>query len=334
MSHFGCYEGKEFLDLDIPPRTWLVENIMRENDSVILVGNEKSGKSLCIFQLICSLTTCHPFFDHFNVPKPCRVVYIQLEGELGDSQDRMKRMIKALDINPDLFHINFFPPLELQERAKMLQLADTIENQVNPEKKGAIIRPDVVIIDPIYFAYIGSLNDDEVVRKFIGNIRILKDRLKCAVILVHHTHKQKFDYAGGKVDEGDEAIFGSKIFKAWADHILLFTFDSRTNLRILACNTQRSGDIIKECVLKLVEPDPLYFERTEKGENREDLVINLLRQEDNKNGLTVKEISKMVEVCEKTVYTSLKKPLTNGIVIKSTTRPVIYIYNRKGNEIL
>lgn len=319
------------MNLNLPPRNWLIENIIREHDSVILVGNEKSGKSLFIFQLMCSFTTGHPLFDYFNVQRPARVVYIQLEGELNDSQSRMKRMIKTLDINPEYFHLNFLPPQELEQREKVLQLAGVIEKQLNPKREGDIIRPDVIIIDPLYFAYMGSLNDDEAVRQFIGNIRILKDRLKCAVILVHHTHKQRFDYTGGKVDEGDEAIFGSKLFKAWADHILLFTFDKETQLRTLACNTQRSGDISKECVLKLIEPDPLYFERIErlgKLDTKDELVLRLLSQTENKNGLTVKQIATLLDAGERTIYASLKKPLASGELYKlDGKRPIRYCYN-------
>ena len=101
MSHFKNYVGSEFLTAEFPKRDWLIENICRKNDSVILVGNEKSGKSLFVFQLLCSLTSCHPFLDIYNVPKALKVVYIQLEGEIADSQDRMKRMIKTIDIVPE-----------------------------------------------------------------------------------------------------------------------------------------------------------------------------------------------------------------------------------------
>ena len=59
MSNFGVYLGKQFFGLKLKKRKFLVENVIREKDSVILVGNEKSGKSLLTFQLICSLTSCY-----------------------------------------------------------------------------------------------------------------------------------------------------------------------------------------------------------------------------------------------------------------------------------
>jgi len=332
MSKFGSYKGDDFLKLKLPPRDWLVENIMRVGDSVILVGTEKSGKSLLTLQLICSLTSCHPFLDRYNVIRNNRVTYVQLEGELSDAQDRLKRMIKSLDIDPTLFHYMFYPPLRLQEHDYTLGFIEKIEQHYNP--KGEIkIRPDVVIIDPIYFAFTGSLSNDEIVRKFIGNLRILKDRLNCTVILVHHTHKQRWSYVGDVIDEGDEAIFGSKFLKAWADHTMLFIYDKKKEIRTLSCNTQRSGDIVKQCYLKLVEPNPLYFEEMDKEPTKEFSILALLQKPEFQDGLTSDNIMQMLEIRKTTFYKSIKDPLAEGVLIKvDDVRPLRYRYCREAAE--
>lgn len=341
-SNFGTYKGDKFLALDIPPREWLVEKLCRRNDSVILVGNEKSGKSLFIFQLICSLTSCHPFLDRYAVLKPCKVVYVQLEGELGNSQDRFKRMIKTVDLHPELFTYMFYPPLEMEDKSYTDGLAMVILKNLNPEAKHykeMVIKPDVVIIDPIYFAFRGSLSNDELVRKFIGNLRIFKDKLECAIILVHHTHKTRWDIKGNKINEGDEALFGSKFFKAWADHILLFLYDPYTLTRILMCNTQRSGDIMRECYLKLIEPDPLYFveERMDdRAPNKDYSIVELLKTSEYLQGLSAGQIIEYLNISKPTFYKSIKQPLAQGIIIKlDGERPIKYcIPKRKEDNVL
>ena len=315
MSNFGIYSGKEFLEKNLKKREWLIENIMRESDSVILVGNEKSGKSLLIQQLICSLTTQHPFIDRWAVLKPCRVSYVQLEGELGDTQDRYKRMIKYIEFDPKNFQILFLPPLELQNRSGILSL----QKELQPHK------PDVVIIDPIYFAFTGSLSDDGLVRKFIGHIRILKDSLNCAVMLIHHTHKVRWSNQGSMIMEGDEAIFGSKFLKAYPDHTLLFIYDKKNNVRILSCETQRSGDIIKRATLKLIEPDPLYYEETEQNPPKSEVVYDLLKNPSYSEGLTVEQITKELSFSRNLFYKAIKLLIKEGKVIKTDDRrPVIY----------
>lgn len=321
MSNFGTFGGEEFLSKVLPTRQFLVNNVLREHDSVILVGNEKSGKSLFIFQLMCSLTTQHPFLDRFDVNKECKVTYIQLEGELSDSQDRMKRMVKTLDFNPKLFQIMFLPSLNLEEKGSM----HSVVNEIKKYHK-----PDIVIIDPLYFAFDGDLNDNRVIRKVTGHVRIMKDLLGCAVILVHHTHKMRWNMFGGKLEEGDEAIFGSKFLKAWPDHIILFNYDVKTNTRIFTCTTQRSGDVMKQCALRLVEPDPLYFEEvTDHRYGSEHLIMELLNKEEFVGGLTVDEIIKHINISRTVFYRSVKNLLTNGKLIKNTeTRPIVYRVKR------
>ena len=322
--------GSEFLLKTFPKRDWLIEGICRKGDSVILVGNEKSGKSLFVFQLLCSLTSCHPFLDLYNVPKALKVVYIQLEGEIADSQDRMKRMIKTLDINSDNFHLRFSAPLNLENKGFSDGLAMDILKNFNPKGKitgQELIKPDIVIIDPIYFAFTGSLNEDKDVRAFLGNLRTFKDTLDCAIILVHHTHKTRLNYKGNVIEEGDEALFGSKFLKAWADHILLFMFDKKTKLRTLSCDTQRSGDIITACELRLIEPEPLYFEKVDKEATKDLVVVDLLKREDFREGLLVEDIKEKLGLSSSSFYRSIKQPLAQGMVVKSNTRPLKYSYN-------
>lgn len=323
MSNFGYFTGKIFLELELSPREWLVENIIRKGDSVIFVGNEKSGKSLFIFQLICALTSGQPFLNTYSITKPCRVAYFQLEGELSDSQDRLKRMLNTLDCNLDLIDYYFYPPIELQNHEYAVGLTKVIE---------ANGKPDILIIDPIYFSFTGSLNHDEIVRKFIGEIRILKDKLGCAVILVHHTHKKRFTVDGYDIDEGDDVLFGSKFLKAWADHILMFMYDTKKALRTMTCTTQRSGDIVQKCEVRLIEPNPLYFETLDKKVTSEALVMNLLYS-GYKNGLPAEEIMKHLDISKNNFYESIKSLLHQKVIVKSHTRPVIYIYNwEKFNE--
>lgn len=317
MSDFGVYNGNEFLKLELKKREWLIEGILREKDSVLFVGNEKSGKSLFIFQLIFSLTSQHPFLDLYSVNRPLRVSYVQLEGELGDSQDRMIRMLKTLDFEPSMFQILFLPPQELHTRTGIFGLREQL----------SFHKPNVVVIDPIYFAFTGSLSDDEVVRQFIGNIRVLKDSLGCAIVLVHHTHKSRFTNTGDVILEGDESTFGSKFLKAYPDHTILFTYNKRTGVRTFSCDTQRSGDILKLCNLELIEPEPLYFKRVEASKiTKSDLIMGLLKLGEHSEGLAAEDIMKKTGLNKNQFYESIKQPLAENKVSKTHTRPVIYRY--------
>lgn len=315
MSDFGSYTGSQFFDLKFPPRAFLIDKFMKEKDSVILVGESKAGKSILVFQLITALTSTHPFLDTYSVLRPLKVTYVQLEGELHDSQDRFNRMIGAIDFDKDLFNIIFSEPLQLQNSDGLADLKKRIE---------ALGKPDVIIIDPIYFAMVGSLSDDDLVRRFIGNVRILKDYFGCAVILVHHTHKIKLDQKGNVIYEGDNALFGSVFFQAFADHMFLFRYDKVANLRYLTCDTQRAGDIIKDIRLRLVEPDPLYFEIVTTDITNWTKIHDLMFNKPKEPGYSCQEVEQALGMKRDTFYRSIKEPLRDKLLFKYKPEKVVY----------
>ena len=313
MGDFGIYRGDEFLKMELKPRSFIIENMLRDKDTVLLVGDEKAGKSLLVLQMICSLTSMHPFLDKFGVLKQCKVSYLQLEGELGETQDRFKRLMKMMEITPELFQLLFLGPLNFENE----QVSKNITHQLKA------FSPDIVIIDPLYQAMSGSLSDDCSVRKFIGNVRILKDSLNCSLIIVHHTHKLRRDRDGFAISEDDEATYGSKFLKAYPDHTILFSYDKGSGIRTLTCSTQRSGDIEKSVRLRLVQPDPLYFEEIIEDDlsNRELVFKELIFK--NPLGLTADEVVSKLGVKKVTFYRSMKK-LLGKFIEKSGSKPVFY----------
>lgn len=321
MSNFGFYTGKQLLEMKLKKRDWIIKNLIRYKDSVILVGDAKAGKTLLKQQLICSLTSGHPFLDKYDIVNPCKVIDIQLEGELEDTQDRFKRMISTIDFNPEMYHILFDAPLELNTLQQTFKLIKKIGNQCNGKP------PDLIFIDPVYFAFKGSLSDDLLVRLFLGNIRIIKETFDCTMVLVHHTHKIRINWQTGElIDEGDEAMFGSKFFRAFPDHILMLVYDKKNDLRVLTCSTQRSGEITDRTQLKLIQPEPLYFKEVDEQPTREDVILEWLRKAKEKdiNGFTYEDIEQNTDLSKGTIYSSLKILVSKKLVIKSNSRPVRY----------
>jgi hypothetical protein len=248
---FRSYSGTELLGLKFNKRPWLVDRVMRERDSVLFVGNEKVGKSLFIQQMMFNMTSGTPFLDQFDVARECRVSYLQLEGELEDTQDRAERMIRSnVQFKPENFQILFYPTVDMQDLNVTQELFKAIMQ---------FHQPDLVVVDCVYAAMRGSLSDDEAVRAFLSNVRWLKNALHCAVLMIHHRRKSRFDNHGKVVEEDDDSTFGSKFLKAFPDSIFMFSLNQKTMQRTLTCATQRSGDIVRDTEIVLNEPDPLYF---------------------------------------------------------------------------
>lgn len=327
MSNFGVYDGHTFLTKQLPKREWIIEGLLKEKDALLWVGQEKSGKTLFSMQaFLCCLTTAHPLIDKYAVPRPRKVTYVLLEGDLGESQDRVLRLQKQLDIEPHNFIFMFLPRLMLHKEDGQYGLLHLV-GEIKKHKCH-----DVVVIDPLYRAFCGSLVDDNIVRDVVSNFDRLKDELDCALVIIHHTHKKKFDIKGKIISEGDEAVFGSVWIKAWASQIVMQTYDQTTGLRSFYCNTQRGGDIIKECNLKLIQPDPLYFmEDTTINPTESNwgiAIIDLLHRPEFKEGLMIKEIMSILNISENAFFKSIKMAGAKEYILKNNKiRPVRYYYN-------
>jgi len=313
---FGYYSLVELFKMKLLPRGWLVKGFVHVKDSVLLVGGEKAGKTLIAFQLACAMTSKHPFLDmeEYEVVKECKVSYLQLEGEIEDTVDRLRLMKKSIDLEPKNFQLGFLPPLNFEDPETTAQVIKNVTAQHHP---------DVIFIDPVYFALEGDLSDNKAVRKFIGQIRILKEKLDCAIILIHHTHKAKTGQYGQMIDEGDEASFGSKFFKAYPDHTILFNYDKKRDIRVLSCATQRSGTIVRNLNLRLIEPDPLYYRVTHDVPTKE-LVVYQCMPEDG-SPCNYAHIHACTKLSRQTIYATVRDLVEEGRIIKDDSRrPVLY----------
>lgn len=249
---FGVYRGQDFMQFAFSPKEFLIDGLINRGDSVFLVGSPKSGKSLFVKQMICSLTSGHPFLNKFEISKPSSVLYVQLEGEAPETKDRFEKMKKKCDLDDTKLTMFYSDPMRLEIEEGLTDFYRAVDI--------AGTQYDVIIIDGLYLSFNGSLSDDEAVRKVLGNLRRIKNRYHSTMIVVHHTHKTKLNQDGEIIIEGDEAIFGSQFLRAWPDHIMMISHEKKSDLRILTCSTQRSGQIEKSVKMKLVQPDPLYFD--------------------------------------------------------------------------
>lgn len=316
---FKSYGGKEFMAAEFPKRPWLIESLMRELDTVLLVGQEKAGKSLIAKQIICSLTSGHPFLDKFKVVKQSRVTYVQLEGEIADTQDNFRKMLQSIDFEPSLFQLIYCNSLALEDGKDVLALLAEIQK---------CHKPDVLIIDPLYMAMRGSLIEDVPVREFWGSIRKLKGVLGCSVIIIHHAHKLKFTRDGRPIEEGDGATYGSAFLKAYPDNTFFLAHNKKDGTRVFSCQTQRKGDIEKSIRLNLVQPDPLYFEESEQqGATDEGAILRLLQE--HPEGMPREEIETKLKMSSSGFFRGIKKM---GTLVEKKGRPAMYRINMKRGE--
>ena len=253
-SKKGFLTWHEMMKLPHEENNYLIDKFLWEGQVCMLLAKEKVGKSLLSKQMICALTSGDALFDEYDVSKKNVVCYLQLEGDRGETKSRFTSMSNGLNVGKENFYWRFYDRLCLDKDKD----CDGLVNEISRLHRN----PDVIFIDPVYMACSGSLSNDEVVRKMIGNIRRIQDVFGCAVVLVHHEHRQAKTTEGKHIDEGDNAIMGSFAFKAFVSHVIRVTLKGTPPnvTRILKCDTQRNGGVESKVELILNE-NPLMYKK-------------------------------------------------------------------------
>ena len=215
-------------------------------------------------------------------------------------------MVKAVGANPGNLRWLYLPHLPMDLTTSALDLIKLIKEEFGD------YNPDVIFIDPLYtLASTGSLRDDEVAGRIVSNLNQVKLHFNSTMVLVHHEHRSKVDQKGQNRG-GDNAIFGSFIWKAWPDHILRFQAPSKKT-RVLTCDTQHSGSVVSNVKLNFNEPSPLFLTSKKIQTQTEKIIINLFKKQDV---LSVKDIEDFSTSSKSTIYRSLRKLINQGEVAK------------------
>lgn len=253
-------DGNDLINLPFETNDYLIENLLWKNDTVFILAQEKAGKSIFSFQMALSLTCGEPFLEMFDVARPMKVLYVQAEGSLSETQDRIRRSIKKLNWNPDLWRHYYPPALSLDTDEGYNDFVDVI--------RAGEFQPDIIFLDPLYMAMEGDLSDNKAARKFCRNIRRLKETFDCAVLVNHHEHRPKLNQMGNRIEEGDGSIMGSFVWKAFASHVLRMKIVKekgvdieKSKVRKVTCGTQRSGNVTDDIEIRIVDANnDLFFE--------------------------------------------------------------------------
>lgn len=229
----------------------LITEILWPQDVVMILGNEKAGKSVLALQMACCLTTGQAFLDKYAIPKKVPIVYLQTEGKKDLTTDRLKRMHEAIDLDPTLFYHVYQKMFPLDMEGNLKTMISILANL--PQK------PEVLFIDSLYTSMMGDMNENSDTRSFITSVSQLVENFKLAVPIIHHERKESRDERGNIIDTGDKASYGSVFWRAWVEHIL-YLKRHKDQSRTLTCDTQRSGQVTVREDLILLHEVPLCFE--------------------------------------------------------------------------
>jgi hypothetical protein len=184
------FSAEEFKASNITKPKFYIDRWLPERGKIMIYAPAKSGKSFLCMQLAHCLGQGIEFL---NMPtQGGKVLYIQFE--LGE--EILRNRLQSTNITYENVFVGTSFTLKL----------DTKDGQNKLELAVSSVRPNVLILDPLYKAITGDENEATDMRIICDFLDYIIETYLCSVILIHHTGKDKSK--GGR---------GSSVFEDWVD---------------------------------------------------------------------------------------------------------------------
>jgi AAA domain len=209
----------------LPDPEWLVERLITERAAAMVFGPSGVGKSFFAINMLLSIATGTAFFGFPT--RQGRVLYVAGEGHGG-----MKKRVQAwkrshaLARVPDAFFI--LNSIDLADREEVEALIAQL-SEVNPA---------VVVFDTLAQCSSADENAAEEMRPVLQNIGLIQERLRAAVVVLHHSTKAK-----------KEVERGSSSIRAAMDVVILL--EKRATAILVVNDKQKDDEPSKGLSLRL-----------------------------------------------------------------------------------
>lgn len=194
--------------LAMPPKEWLISEVLGAGDLGMLYGPPGSGKTFVVVDLIFSACLGRQWAWRFDTARPLNVAYCAGEG-LSGLPARFKAAAEYYATD-DLPNFTFFPTVPQLHKGTSTTF-DTLENierfvreWQQREAEGTAKKLDLLILDTLHSATVGAEeNSASDMGRVLATMKEAQKALGCAVLLVHHTNKS------GSAERGSSALRGA-----------------------------------------------------------------------------------------------------------------------------
>lgn len=173
--------------------SWAVQDWLPDKSITFLVSPPESYKTWILLDLVVSVATGTPFLGEYAVNKTGAAIVIQQEDSHEGLTDRLALIIESklhamARIGEEVWQIPTLPDIPVYiHPSRMLRfdnkkVVDELEEQIK------IIRPRVVVIDPLY----STTSVDNYMSATAEQMMVLKtwrDKYGCSFVIAHHSKK-------------------------------------------------------------------------------------------------------------------------------------------------
>ncbi len=184
-----CLPASELAAREVPPREWLVPDLIPAANVTLLSGDGGTGKSLLALQLAVGVALGREWVG--ARPSPGRAVFLSAEDELDELHRRLAGISDALGVGlGDLADVVLIP---LAEEDALLVTEDRTTGDVKETPLWRAVclavethAPRLLVLDTSADLFGGGESDRKQVRQFVSMLRRLAIRAGMAIVLLSH----------------------------------------------------------------------------------------------------------------------------------------------------
>lgn len=272
----------------VPPRHWLVPDLIPGRTVTLLTGDGGTGKSLIALQLAAACALGGPWLGRKVAPGPA--LFISAEDDEDELHRRLGDVVAAEGAGfADL------DQLALRSLAGEDALLTTLDARTGQQRATDLFReidaymadlaPALLVLDTLADLFPGNENDRAQARHFIGLLRGLAIRHDCAVVLL--AHPSLSGLASGSGTGGSTAWSNSVRSRLYFSRIVQDGYEADTAKRVLTTKKANYGEIGGELVVTwqggvfVPEAAETSLDRMADAAAAERVFLKLLRQFNN-----------------------------------------------------
>jgi hypothetical protein len=228
---YRLYSVEDLVELKDDPSKWIVPNMIPRVGRVIVYGVGSAYKSSVMFDTSIAVASGGALLERMPVVRSFGpVILLSCEGSIYTNRDRLMAFMRSRNVLPSSVRLFYGQqPLELRRDEGANALTRMVE----------LIRPAMVVIDPLVSFFGGNENDTEQVTAFTRRLDKLIQQYEFALVIIHHANKAS-------------EIRGSSALQAWTDGLIKLeltrnaeipSFPEKKDLITVRAEKQRDGEV-------------------------------------------------------------------------------------------
>lgn len=174
--------------------SWLVEDWLPDKSITFLISPPESYKTWLLLDLAVSVSSGQPFLGSYQVNNVGPTLIIQQEDSHSGLTDRLALIVEQklnmnANVDGDMWQVPSMPDLPIYVHPSRKLRFDDKKVLEELEKQIEIIKPKVIMIDPLY-STTGSA--DNYMADLANKMMVLKtwrDKYGCSFLIAHHSKK-------------------------------------------------------------------------------------------------------------------------------------------------